>query len=834
MNLSLSLRRHRLIALCALATLCLTLDLLTAADCVPAVEGLVGWWPAEGNAADIAGGDNGTLQGGATANGQGMVGSAFTLDGTNGYVQIPDAPALKPANLTVEAWVRFASLDSGGNTANPGQQYIVFKQNTRTANFEGYELGKWRTGGQDLFVFRVCSSSGTSAEVFSTTLVTAGVWYHVAAIRGPGLVQLYVNGQLQGQADVGFPQDYGSSPLYFGSSGVAGWDRKFSGTLDEVSLYNRALSSNEVAAIYAAHADGKCRPPTISSQPQSQSVLVGANVSLSVTASSSYPLLYQWQRDGVNLSDTGKITGATSPVLSLSNVSIPDSANYRVIVTNALGAATSAVAVLEVVTVLVPPSISTQPLSQTVRSGTNATFTVTAAGSMPLGYRWRFNGTNLVDGGQLSGTTTSTLILHDVLQDNSGDYLVVVTNAAGAVTSATATLTVSAAAGCVLPPAGLVGWWPGDGNANDIAGTNPGILEGNATASNLGLNGRCFRFDGTNDFVRIPDSPVFHLANLTVECWVRFAAYDTPGNTPFPHQQYVVFKQNSRSGNFEGFLLTKDEGPGGHKFFWEVTSAAGELVPINSVTSIALGVWYHVAAVRGPDYIQVYQDGLLEAQASVSFPQDYGNNPLYFGTSGQSYYDRKMHGDLDEVSLYNRALSAEEIAALYLAGAAGKCKGPTDIIITRQPQSQAVLPGTTVLFTVSATGIPPLTYQWLFNGAPISGATNTSLSLTNVQTTNSGTYHVVVTSPAGSVPSAVATLAVGTHPLLLNARTVPQGVFAFTLSGTPGAVYLIEGSTNLLNWTPLTRVTNIAGTVDFTDTPASGLFGRFYRARLAY
>ena len=68
---------------------------------------------------------------------------------------------------------------------------------------------------------------------------------------------------VEGQANVSFPQDYGSSPLYFGSSGVAGWDRKFSGTLDEVSLYGRALTSGEVAAVFAAGADGKCKAPII-------------------------------------------------------------------------------------------------------------------------------------------------------------------------------------------------------------------------------------------------------------------------------------------------------------------------------------------------------------------------------------------------------------------------------------------------------------------------------------------------------------------------------------------------------------------------------------------
>ena len=118
-----------------------------AAGCLNAPSGLVGWWPGDGNANDIAGGNNGSLQGGATASAAGEVGSAFSFDGTNGYVQIPDAPALKPTNLTVEAWVRFASLDSTVSGAPAGEQYIVFKQNTRNSNFEGYYLGKSRVTG---------------------------------------------------------------------------------------------------------------------------------------------------------------------------------------------------------------------------------------------------------------------------------------------------------------------------------------------------------------------------------------------------------------------------------------------------------------------------------------------------------------------------------------------------------------------------------------------------------------------------------------------------------------------------------------------------------------
>ena len=71
----------------------------------------------------------------------------------------------------------------------------------------------------------------------------------------------------------------------------------------------------------------------------------------------------------------------------------------------------------------------------------------------------------------------------------------------------TFTVNVTPAGSCVSAPAGIVGWWPGDGNANDIAGTNNGTLQGGATATVTGLDGMAFSFDGTNSFVQVPDSP---------------------------------------------------------------------------------------------------------------------------------------------------------------------------------------------------------------------------------------------------------------------------------------------------------------------------------------
>lgn len=242
---------------------------------------------------------------------------------------------------------------------------------------------------------------------------------------------------------------------------------------------------------------------------------------------------------------------------------------------------------------------------------------------------------------------------------------------------------------CDPAPDGLIGWWPGDGGANDIAGTNNGTLEGGATADSPGVVGTAFLFDGTNGYVSIPDSPALHPTNLTIEAWVRCDLLDTPSDNSYPGQQYIIFHQNANAVNFEGFDLAKDREPVyvGTNDTWcfEVTSATGDNVYVESVTYVQTNVWYHLAGVRGSNYIQLYVNGILEGQTNVDFPVGYGNFPLYFATTGQSYYDHKFGGALDEIALYNRALSSNEIAAIYAAGYHGKCKTPTAVSIALSP-----------------------------------------------------------------------------------------------------------------------------------------------------
>lgn len=168
--------------------------------------------------------------------------------------------------------------------------------------------------------------------------------------------------------------------------------------------------------------------PTITAQPSSLVVTQGQDAGFTIAASGSPALGYQWMFNGTNLA------GATTNVLTLPAPLPAASGGYSAVVTNAYGAVTSSVATL---TILVPPSIVTQPTNQHVLPGTSLTLVAGAAGTGPLGYQWFFNGTNV-----LADAATNTLSLTNVQAFQAGGYSLVVTNAAAAATSSVAQVVV--------------------------------------------------------------------------------------------------------------------------------------------------------------------------------------------------------------------------------------------------------------------------------------------------------------------------------------------------------------------------------------------------------
>ncbi|MEO5803498.1 MAG: immunoglobulin domain-containing protein [Verrucomicrobiota bacterium] len=181
-------------------------------------------------------------------------------------------------------------------------------------------------------------------------------------------------------------------------------------------------------------------PPAITSHPVSRANVFGTTANFSVVATGAAPLVYQWKKNNVNIFDGGNISGATSATLSLANVAAGDAANYSVVITNSLGTITSSAATLTVVSGL--PSVTSQPSSRTNNAGTIATFSISATGSDPLNYQWRKNSLLISDGGNISGATSTTLMIANVLAADAGTYSVVVTNSLGSTNSLNATLTV--------------------------------------------------------------------------------------------------------------------------------------------------------------------------------------------------------------------------------------------------------------------------------------------------------------------------------------------------------------------------------------------------------
>src|SRR5439155_15972210 len=104
-------------------------------------------------------------------------------------------------------------------------------------------------------------------------------------------------------------------------------------------------------------------------------------------------------------------------------------------------------------TLVFRPSIIAEPGNQTVLAGSSATFTVVAGGTPPLGYQWRKNGINLVNGGNVAGASSDLLTVSSVTINDASDYSVVVANAYGSVTSSIATLTLVFRPSIIAEPA---------------------------------------------------------------------------------------------------------------------------------------------------------------------------------------------------------------------------------------------------------------------------------------------------------------------------------------------------------------------------------------------
>ncbi len=517
----------------------------------------------------------------------------------------------------------------------------------------------------------------------------------------------------------------------------------------------------------------------------------------------------------------------------------------------------------------VAASIITPPASMTAYQGSNASLTVSATGTQPLSYQWRFNGADV------AGATTSALTRSPAQASHSGNYQVVVSNAFGVATSQVATLVVYLYPDVLFSDnfdANSSGNWTlnrssadtrvtfnwdyaplGIPSAPGSAGTTRGLkceanmVNGVAAALSLSPVGQSFSGDYRLRFnLWVNANGSFPLGGTgstqhgtagvgtagTSVLWTgsgstadgTWFAVDGEGQASDTGAigDFCAFSGTTVLGVATGVYAagTASNARGNLNSYYASTFPGGQTAPDIQLQTGALEVgtigfvWRDVTITKQGTTVRWAIDGLpIATVTGAALP---GNN-IAIG-----YYD------------YFASVSADTTLSFGVFDnvRVERLTSNAPPYITSQPLSQTVKAGSNATFSVIAGGVPVPGYQWQLNGAPISGGTASSYTRIGVQTNDAGSYSVVVTNLAGTVTSAAALLTVSPPlPLRFDLISVlPDHRIRFVLSGEPGN-YVIESTADLSAWSTFTNLSIVTGPVEFIDDSSTNAPRRFYRAK---
>ena len=210
---------------------------------------------------------------------------------------------------------------------------------------------------------------------------------------------------------------------------------------------------------------------------------------------------------------------------------------------------------------------------------------------------------------------------------------------------------------CATPPSGLVGWWPGDRDFNDlVGGNNPSAVNGVTLVRGEVANGFTF---GRQGYIEIPKSPTLQNQRFTWLAWVR---PDGPG----PNSASLIINQNI-DGNHAS--INVNWRPGDRRFTFHSGDGRTELIV--SKDEFPAGDFYLVAATYDGDIFKLFVNGLLEGYRSESRPVAYSSGGWKIGSGTPRFFPGfpdTWNGVIDEVQAYNRALSADELGSILQAG----------------------------------------------------------------------------------------------------------------------------------------------------------------------
>ena len=499
-----------------------------------------------------------------------------------------------------------------------------------------------------------------------------------------------------------------------------------------------SVTSNPATLIVTAANMG----PSFTSQPVGQTITAGQTATFSVTASGTAPLSYQWNKNGT------AISGATSSSYTTPAETVSDNgAEFTVVVSNSVGNATSNAAILTVTAAPVAPSITTQPVSRTVTAGQTATFSVIASGTSPLSYQWNKNSS------AISGATSSTYTTPATTSsDNGAQFMVTITNSAGAITSNPATLTVN---------------------------TPPSITA--QPASQIVIVGQSATFSVTATSI----APLSYQwqKNRAAISGATSSSYTTPGTTTADNgAQFTVVVSNSfGNATSNAAILTVTAAPVAPSITTQPVS--------RTVTAGQTATFSVIANGTSPLSYQWNKNGAAISGATSSTY----TTPATTSSDNGAQFTVLVSNTAGSVTSSAATLTVNVATYLLSASPASLSFGNVNtgtsstlpVTLTSSGNSNVTISNVGISGGFNATGVSA--------GTILTPGKTTTLNVTFAPAAiGSVTGSVTITSSATNSPTSIPLNGVGTPPAVTLAFPGAQGGGALSVGGRGGAVYLVS------------------------------------------
>ena len=620
----------------------------------PVIPGeLVANYPFGGNSLDATDYNNHAAGASYGKDRFGKTNKAAAIGGT-ASITAANSPQLNTPYTTIAFWAKPNSLPGSGEV------YLL--------SHGGWQE-RWKISlpshGKPVFTTHSNGACCSDMDSGNGNVLVPGTWTHVAMVHDGTQDKIYMNGVKVAEKNVTGALDNTAYPFGIGYNPIDGGNN-FDGDMDEVRIYNTALTDAQIAALYDEQSqpgattddEAPLAPLNLSAEVSFNNVGLNWLPATDNVAVTAYNIYIDGDLAAVTAGTSAYFPALTPLTLFTFGVSAVDAEGNESLPTT-LKVTTGPEETPDIEAPSVPGNLSGDPSFNSVLLSWDASTDNTIVNGYII---W-------VDGvhyDSVSGST-QTILITGLEPQTLYSFEVAAFDLAGNL-SDKAELTISTTEPLDTGEPGLVAHYPFEGNGNDATPyQNHGVVSGNPVfeaATHPQASGQNIKFDGNQDSVLAPNAVQLLSDYTTVSFWVRvdgtniqdaeayvmdFGHWDQRWKVSLPQHRKIVWTTNSNNTQFPNFISDMDSGDG------------NELVP---------GVWSYITMVHDGTNDLIYKDGVLVNTKpapgklnATARPLCFGNNPI----EGGQYFI----GALDEVKIYNRAITADEAANLYNNGSTG-------------------------------------------------------------------------------------------------------------------------------------------------------------------